>query len=291
MRFIIPIPVLLALVFSIGCIAQVPNNGLVVSLIPDPATVLVNGETSLHVDVSNTDVKNVSNVKAEVFNSGLLSPVQDCSQRGILGDMRAGEFRTFFCDFRAPKINQDRVTTTLDVRATYESEFPAYQQLQVISEDEYNNRLASGNYHELPRSYVYSDRNIQMQLDFSDPLPLVLRDGRNYFVRFTITNIGNGFIGNIMPDDVRILQKPGLEFSDEGQFLQSVNLLGHYEPCRLEQVIYPNGNKFPSFVCRIVLPPKPQPPLKETPITDYNFIVLLHYKYEIRQSARVDIIR
>ncbi|MBI4170820.1 MAG: hypothetical protein HY514_03935 [Candidatus Aenigmarchaeota archaeon] len=276
------------LIFSLGCVTTQPNYGLVLNLQSDPPAVFQNSITKVHVDITNTDIKRLENVKAEIFNPGLMSPLNNqlCVQRGDFGTLFAGEFRTFSCDFSARQINQDRVRTTLDAKAIFDADFEAVQQVELITEQEYNNRVASSGVQLKPQSYVYNDRNIELRVDFTDSLPVVIKEGRQFFVRFTIRNIGNGFINALKPEDVSILQKPSLEQGiTESNVLQSVNAQGNFEPCRLEETLLPIGKEFPSFSCQIFMPSNARA------ITNYNFIIQIRYHYEIRDSVTVDIVR
>ncbi len=297
---------LAALVFSLGCISAQQNNGLVIGLQADPPVVFVNGATKIFVDITNTDTKRLENVRVDIFNTGILTPLtpleeQKCRQQGDLTALQPagmkfilpGEFRTFSCSFQARQINQDRVTTQLDAKASFDATFSAVQNMELLSESEYNNRLATGRVKLMPQSYTYSDRNIQLQLDFTDPLPIVVKEGRNFFVKFTIRNVGNGFISEIKPEDVQIIQKPSLDAGVlEGNVLQSVRIVTEgdqqkviYDSCGLGETLPPLGKEFPSFSCRIVMPPSVHV------LTNYNFIVNIRYHYEIRDSVTVDILR
>ncbi len=276
------------LIFSLGCVSLQQNYGLVLNLQSDPSAVFQNSITKVHVDVTNTDIKRLENVRAEIFNRGLMTHLNEqlCVQSGDFGMLLVGEFRTFSCDFRAPQINQDRVRTTLDAKAMFDADFEAVQQMELITEQEYNNRLATTGVRLKPQGYVYNDRNMELRVDFTDPLPVVIKQGRQFFVRFTIRNIGNGFISAITPQDVSILQKPSLEQGiTEGNVLQSVNAQGNFEPCRLEETLLPIGKEFPSFSCQIFMPSNAKA------ITNYNFIIQIRYHYEIRDSVTVDILR
>ena len=85
------------LVFSLGCVQPHANNGLVISLQPDPSLILEKGITRVNVDVTNTDIKRLENVKVEVFNPGIMARLDEsaCSQAGDLKTLLAEEFRTF----------------------------------------------------------------------------------------------------------------------------------------------------------------------------------------------------
>lgn len=278
---------LLALLFSLGCIATTGNNGLVMGMQPDPPAIFEGTLTKVHVDVENTDTKRLENVRAEIFNSGLLEPAGECRQE--MGRLLPGEFRTFACSFRAPRINQDRMQAQLDGRATFDAEFSAVQQAMLITEQEYRNRFAASGVLQQPQRYVYADRNVELQVDFSDPPPIVITPDKKFFVRFTIRNAGNGFIKAIKPEHVRIIQKASLaQDIGEGNILQTIaaeNGREKYVPCQLLAELQPIGGEFPSFSCEILMPGNVRV------LENFNFIVQIRYSYEVRSSAQVDILR
>ena len=275
------------LVFSLGCVQQDQGSSLSLSLQPDPPVVFESSVARVHVDVTNRDAKRLENVKVHIFNTGVMSFVNEpaCVQSGDFKLLLPEEFRTFSCSFRAPKINQDRVTSEIDAKAEFDATLSAVQQMELMKEDEYNNRLASSGITQKPQSYAYSDRNIQLQVDFSDPLPVVIKQGRKFFVKFTVRNIGNGFINALGPQDVQLVQKGSLDQEQEGNVLESINAQGEYEPCRLQETISPIGKDFPSFACQILMP------ANVNVLTNYNVIINIKYHYEIRDSAAVDVMR
>ncbi|GEM_PF-3386808 len=278
---------LAALVFSVGCVTQEQGSSLSVILQSDPPVVFENSVARVHVDVTNQDTKRLENVKVQIFSSGVMSFVNEpaCVQSGDFKFLLPQEFRTFSCSFRAPKINQDRVTSKLDAKATFDATLSAVRQMELMTEEEYNNRLASSGIAQKPQSYTYSDRNIQLQVDFSEPLPVVIKQGRKFFVKFTVRNIGSGFINALEPQDVELVQKGSLDQEKEGNVLQSINARGEYEPCRLQETISPIGKDFPSFACQILMP------ANVNVLTNYNVIISIRYHYEIRDSVTVDVIR
>ncbi len=275
------------LVFSLGCVSQQQGSSLSVSLQPDPPVVFENGIARIHADVTNADTKRLGNVSVKIFNPGIMSFVNEaaCRQSGDFGTLLPQEFRTFSCAFRAPKINQGGTTAQIDAKATFDTTLSAVQQMELMTEDEYNNRIASTGIVPRPQSYTYSDRNIQLQVDFSDPLPVVIKQGRKFFVKFTVRNIGSGFVSAIGPEDFEILQKVSLDQEQEGNVLQSINAMGEYEPCRLQETLSPIGKDFPSFSCQILMPSNVRV------LTNYNAMISVRYRYEIRDSVAVDVIR
>jgi hypothetical protein len=270
---------LLPLIFILGCASTQSGSSLKFDLFADPGTVLQGSSALVHMDFTNQDIKKIYNVEVFVFNPGLMKETDPaCSESGKAQFLLPGEFRSYACSFQAPEINQDRMTTQLDAKATFDSTLSAAQQLEMYSELEYNNRLAKGGLETKPQSYVYSDRNLQLTVDFTEPLPLIAKENRKLFVTFTLQNIGSGMISKINPKDITIDQHGNV-------ILVSPAGEGGYEPCRLQEQLVASGKTFPTFSCQILLPEN------MNMIQNYNFFIDVDYSYEIRNSISIDIIR
>jgi hypothetical protein len=278
---------LLLLIFlTLGCASTEQGSSLSLSLQADPGTVLQDSVSKIHIDVSNLENKQLDNVSVAIFSPGIMRFVNEaeCKKYSSLGFLRPEEFRSFSCDLRAPPIIQDSATAKIDVKASFDGNFSAVQPLELYTELEYNNRMASKGVTFKPQSYTYSDRNILLQVDFTDPLPLIVKNNRRQYVKFTIRNIGKGFINPIDSADVKI-QQPTEPEPGELPLLDVINTQGEYEPCRLQEALSPIGKDFPSFSCQILMPES----MNE--ITNYNFIIYVKYHYEIRNSVNVEIFR
>ncbi len=283
--FILP---LIAVILVSGCTTQPAGNGLSFSLTPDPGTVLDGSISKVHLDISNDANKRLYNVNVDIFSPGLMTPIdsESCKSSGALGTLLPGEFRSYSCDYRAPSINQDRSSTTLNAKATYQADFSAVQPIEMYSEAEYNNRLATSGINYAPQSYSYSDGNIALQVDFTDPLPLVAKAGRKLFVKFSLRNIGSGLMGPISPSDVSINQvSVSGDQNSPALLLAVINTQGQPETCHLQETLYPTGKTYPSFSCQILMP------ANMNVIENFDFTFNVRYSYDIRTSANVDIIR
>lgn len=261
---------LLAVIIVSGC-TSISGEGFVVSLQADPPRMFSDGFSVLHIDVDNRQEKSVKNVAVELFDTGLLQG-QGCSK--VMDRMLPYEFQSLACTLYAPPMNES-ADAEVNVRTSFESGLSATQVFEVINEDEYVRRSASGSYTSAQQSYSYGDRNIRLDIEFSDYPPLVTRPGRQYFVYLTITNIGSGFISEIRQGDIviapanpanqRIIHCPVLE--------QGVGL-------------YANGNAFPRIACEVMLPP-----FQVLSSINADFVVTIDYEYEVRNTLRISVAR
>jgi hypothetical protein len=275
MKILPIIGLMLLMIFSSGCTQQA-SHGLSLSLQPDPQTIFAGSPVTLHVDLSNDDVKTLEKVTIDVFDTGILKAPQDLRCAKAYDRILPNQFETFSCVLQSPHITENEISNDLYARTAFTTEFSAAQVLELMSEDEYNNRLASGTYQEKPKSYSYRDKYVQMDIDFSDPVPMVFRQGQRFFVYFTIRNAGNGFIEYIEPEEFYIEQ--------QGDLIECNG--------KREERIYPTtdrlepiGDVFPRLGCEILLPND------LTYMGNYQMIIHFRYYYEIRDKTTVRIMR
>lgn len=259
--------VLLALVIVIaGCTSVKSGEGVVMNLQADPPSVFAKSRTLLHMDVDNRQDKSVYNVLVEIFDTGTLRANQPCI--ASIPRLLSYEFQTYACWLDAPEIQEAYTSTEVYARTSFDSEFSASQVFPIMSEQEYERR----SYASYPRSYSYRDRNVQVDIEFSDQLPLVMRQGKTYYAYLTISNVGNGFVSDIRPGDLTV----------SAMTPRTARMLNC--PSIASGILYPNGNTFPRVVCEIVSMPL-------TAGENAEFIVSLKYHYETRDNIKIDIVR
>ena len=267
MRYWILLALIASVVLISGCTSVRSSEGIVMNLQADPSSVFANSSTILHIDVDNRQDKSAYNVLVQLFDTGLLR-ADECI--AAFPRMLPYEFQTFGCVLYAPeKIEEPYTEAEVNARMSFDNELSAVQIFEIINEEEYERR--SYGYSSAPRSYSYSDKNVRLDIEFSDQPPLVMRPGKKYFVYMTITNIGNGFIDNIGPGDLMIVPANP----------RSAGMLS----CPvLEQrgILYPNGNTFPRIACEIDSSPA-------SPSENADFTVTLKYHYELRSRLSIKI--
>lgn len=270
MNKILLIASLAALIAISGCTSVQNGGGLSVALQADPPRVFSSGFTTLHIDLDNRQSKTISNVVVELFDTGLLQS-EPC--RRILPRMLPNEFQSVACTLSAPEVIES-IESEINVKTTFESQLSANQVFELMDEDEHERRRATGTFAVQPDSYSYRDKNVQLQIDFSENPPLVVRPGKEYFVYLTIKNVGNGFVSSIKPGDLVISYN-----SLRPKALLDCPVL------RQKVVLYPNGDTFPRIACNIILT-GPVDSLENS-----DFIATLSYEYEIRNSLRISVVK
>ncbi len=252
------------MIIAAGGCTSISNSGLSVTLQADPPRIFSDSFTTLHIDLDNRQDKSIQNVIVDLFDTGLLT-AEKCGR--VFPRLLRYEFQSISCSLYAPPIEEESVETEVNTRVYFDNEFSATQVFEIADENEYQRRVAAGTFEVSPGSYVYNDKNVMIEVDFNEPLPLVIRPGKRHFVYFKITNIGDGFISSIQPGDFLV---------------ENNNILR----CPEIAALYPNGREFPRLACEIVLPPGYFADNRNA-----DFLMRLNYNYELRNSLRIDIIR
>jgi len=264
-----------------GCVytgTQTVGGGLVLSLQPDPPQIFTDGLVGIKIDLDNRNTRKIANVSYSIFDPGVLETVGTersfCQKR--IPEMKSNEFQTFTCYMR---LNRDIVSkdtsTTVSARAEYRTEFNTVQLVELMTEPEYQRRQATGDFVQKPAVYSYRDDNIDMGVEFSESLPLIVRPGKEYYMRIKIRNAGNGFVKRITWDD--FLVSP----------IKRDNPVIYNCPFINDRSWYMDvvGDEFPTVTCRIVMPGG------FSAIENYGLLITLLYSYEVRESATVRIVR
>lgn len=270
MRYAIIIIAILSLLVVSGCTSVTTGNGLIVSLQADPPTVFSNSFLDLHIDVDNRNIKTLRNVVVELFDTGML---QSNGCRREFTSLLPNEFQSISCQLTAPKIIEPSIRTEVNSKTSFETDLSVNQVFELMNENEYQRRTATGNYQTKPSNYVYRDSNVMIEVDFSEAPPLVIRPGKKYFVYFTIKNVGNGFVSDILPDD----------------FLAKTNEINaNIIHCPAATTLTPNGKAFPRIACEIEATPDY---IGLGGFRNSEILVKLTYKYEVRNTLGINILR
>ncbi len=119
--------------------------------------------------------------------------------------VRPGEFDSFMCSLHAPsQILGGEEITYVRTKANFITEFSLPVIASIINEDEYHRRKTTGNLPSSPRSFSADDGNVQIDVKFSKDMPIVDRYGEDEYMYITVTNIGQGYLDEIRPQDIRI---------------------------------------------------------------------------------------
>lgn len=251
------------LVFISGCIINAPaatSEGVSMKLSASPPQVFAGRETTLYIDVENKNQKAITDIESDAFDKGML--LGSC--KGEIDSMEKNEFKTFICRLSAPRADmlpESRIDNAVWTKVSYDNSLAAAQVTKIISQNEFEIRQRTGKDVKESRSFAYSDKNIELLVEFSNDLPLVA--GRKEFVYFTVKNIGNGFLSN-----VRI----SLDSSVLSNDCKSRNI----------DVI---GKTSPRFACELLIE-------KEINyLSSPTIIINIDYNYEVRNTLTIPIIK
>lgn len=316
-----PVPLvflLISVVLISGCInlpffgsTETVGGGLFMKMRADPSTTFAGSNLRVDIDVDNQNVRNISDVTVNVFDSGILNlqgPLVGeriintaepafgrCNK--VVDAMRPRDFDSLACFFLAPEsIQQDFVTTRVSAYARYTTDIPFVQIVDIMSEDEYVTRQQQGQIQQKPQSYSYEDKNVRINVEFSEPLPLVVRKrqdisdsgyrvgDKEYFMHITVNNIGNGFMDPIRASQFYV--RPVAE-SQPGSAVQVFpdDVLYCPDLKNTAWSITPIGKQFPKITCKIQLPASVRV------LENYGILFNLRYVYEVRDSVEVKIVR
>ncbi|MBI2172858.1 MAG: hypothetical protein HYT73_01450 [Candidatus Aenigmarchaeota archaeon] len=211
--------------------------------------------------------------------------------RKAFSNMKPKEFQTFSCRLATGSVGES-VVNRISAKTTFSAELNAVQLIELISREEYERRKAAGTFTTAPRKYTYSDSNVALDIEFSEDLPVIERDGKRYFIHMSVRNAGNGYIKELEPGDFIVTQKT----SESSQILPET---GETRIVRvadtradslvrcdgLEERMSPIGDKFPRVTCEFV------PPENIDVIGNYPMGVKINYDYETRQNLDIRIIK
>lgn len=280
------------------------SEGLQVKLYAVPDPVFRGSDAVIYFDAQNRDVTQVRNVLLDIFDTGNLVRKGDC--RLGADSLRPDQIISLTCRANAPEDVIKKVQAeTINARAGFRSVLSAVQTVDIMSEKVYNREALAGNIKPRPKTYAYRDKNVEMTVEFSEDMPIVVRKDKQYFVYFTVRNIGNGFMDKItFGENFLPIEQKDLRFSESKSALTSANIVEIFTSlfrmtpgqekeglscrdvlcCRDFKTIYPTGKTFPRIACELRLPDTEQ-------LVDYQIIVPLIYDYEVRASARINVVK
>lgn len=255
---------ILLILFSVMiscCVENKVSKELIINMDANPDRIFTNGKTILTMDITNEGNKTIRNLYLDVFDTGFLTG-KECKKS--VAELGPDRFETLSCKlFAPPTIPSPTFENIIEARVKYQDTFSVSKLIKVISREEYDLEMKTGRLELEPKTYSFSDNNIELTIDFSKEIPFV--EDRKENVYFTIRNIGNGFIDSLKPDDIRI----------ESEIVK----------CPPQVELLPLGKTFPRIACEIYVPKN------INYLSEYMLIININYDYEIRDSVVVEIVR
>ena len=250
----------LLLVLFAGCANISVNEGLVINMQADPDSVFVGKDARLFIDVLNNDVKSYTDLNVRLFDTGLMTSTCQPQPATVL---RPGGFFTIQCILTAPALIDGSTTTEAHVNAKYKSSISGAVVLRSVSPDEYDRLKNSGKYPNMPSSFSFADKNMEVSVTLDDN-PMVYKTDKRYFMHINIRNIGNGLISEISVIGSAVNGPAGLVKCED-------------------TTIRPIGKEFPTIACELY----PQ----TSRLTDYNIVVDIPYTYDVSHSTNIRIVK
>ncbi len=260
--YLLALILLVALTACVG--GNVPMDGLSITLQADPSSVFTDKETKVFIDVINNDAKTYENIIVEIFDMGIMTGTACQDTRP---ELRPRSLFTKQCTLKAPpSITTPTFRNSINARAIYDTKLSGIMTVQAMAEDEYNRLSYAGKLSSLPLAKTFSDKNIMVQVDVDENPYVYTSAGRKLFMHIKIANIGNGFVEQIKFDPTR-------DIVDKSSIVNCGNAVA----------LRPVGKEFPTITCELTPAP--------ARIESYDIGITIKYKYDVRTSIAVDIVR
>jgi len=268
------------LIFSLGCVGQNVDvkEGLSIDLSVDPADIFYTEQATLFADMENLGDKDFTKLDYAVFDTGILE-CRGCRHGNVanplcLGqveDISPDEIVSVECDLGLrpgiPLVEQNS-QTTVSFKATSENELKSTFVVQALSHEEWRRRVTTGNLQRIGSSFGARDNNLQMDITFTKDMPFVENQaGEKVLFSVKLSNIGNGYINELKPE----------QFMIEQQF--------NYATCDFTRTLTSFNGQFPPIYCELLVTTQGQSS------ANYPITISVNYQYEVRDSVDVTIRR
>jgi hypothetical protein len=187
----------------------------------------------------------------------------------VFKDVIENDRKTLACRLKAPEQLIKNMNNDINVRMRYKNKLSAVQEISVISKEWFRRNEITGQLKMAPKIYTYRNRDLELTIEISDEMPLVVRD-KEYYIHFKIRNIGNGMVYPI-------------KLYSEFDIDQSEVIID--ESCTKGKILRPDGKEFPKLTCKLNI-------LKNVNyIKNFVISITIDYAYELRKSVPVFIIK
>ena len=217
----------------------------------------------------------------------------------INDELKPGEFMTKTCIINAPNkgdMPDSTLTGTVGIGVSFDTALSGVQLVELITEEGYEIRKKAGDWNTKPKAYTYRDKNLELRVEFSDELPIIVRQDKKAYVYFTVRNIGGGYISDIENGRIYNLDD-GIFYTLNGEV--SYNYIEHPDfvieqkkvngqfivTCDDITDMSPLGNEFPTIACELNLPEDMEY------LSNHLITVKINYEYEERDDLTVKVIR
>ncbi|MFH1420411.1 MAG: hypothetical protein ABIG30_00400 [Candidatus Aenigmatarchaeota archaeon] len=121
--------------------------------------------------------------------------------------LRPNGLASYACNLRAPPASEMMLkieTTYVRTKSTFVTNISVPAIVGLIAEDEYIRQKNKGELSSGRSTFTKNDGNIQIDVSFSEPMPIVDRPDKEEYMYIDIRNVGDGVIDDIRPQDIVI---------------------------------------------------------------------------------------
>ncbi len=245
--------ILIFLVAISACNGPLPSSeGLDVRIETSPNKLFPGGKVTLFIDVENKDEKTFENILIDVFDTGEL--VGECQK--TIPQMKPQAIQSLECQLGVPgELKKDQNVWT---KVTFDGHLTGSLQVEVISQEEYDLRTKLGTLQRQAKSSVFSDKNLQLTLEFDEAPPFV--PGKKQFARLKIRNVGSGLVEGIKPGAI-VVRSDIVLCSEKGE-------------------LFPVGKEFPTIACEVKVP-------TVNYLSQSLINIDIKYSYDVREKTSI----
>ena len=260
---LITLSLIIATLFS-GCVKNDIERfgGLTINL-DAPEIVRNKQEFSVFLELSNKGNQNYK-IFVDFFDVGLFKKRSECKKEF---DFKPNLEQHVECKliFESDKDFTNIIDETIHSLIRYNTQFSVAKNFVVMKQEEYENRRITGRLKEFPKSFVESNGDLEVTIEFSEN-PIVARNEESYLY-IKIRNIGNGFANDLKKDGIEIKIIPNIPINCDIDEKISIEKGAGIIPCKIEIK-----------------------DLKESYLNAY-VIINIKYEYEIKKSAKIKIVK
>ena len=160
---------------------------LFVSVDTVPNEVKTGRDVSLLFQMTNKNPYSLDNINFTIYDPCIFSGDTEKN----IAEIKANSTKTFSLKLTAGDTNFEQ-TCSLKFRITYDTEYSSYNDIIVLTKDEYEQREMAGTLNNIPIQQSFPSSPFKISLRFSEEQPFMNEE--NYFMYLDYNNIGGGVL-------------------------------------------------------------------------------------------------
>lgn len=253
---------LVFIVMLSGCVENIGDNGLIIRL-DAPQSVRAKQEFSVFLELNNRGSQTYK-MSVDFFDVGMFKKKSECKKEFELKPMFE---KSIDCKlvFDYDKDLTQNIEETIHSIIRYSTQFSIVKSFIAMTQEEYENRRITKRLEDLPKVFFENNGDIEVTIELSEN-PIIVRDIDSYLY-IKIKNVGEGFVNDLKKSDIEIKMIPDIVTNCDIDDKISISRSEAIIPCKIELKN-----------------------LKESYLNVYT-IINIKYDYEIKKSAKINIIR